>query len=77
MWAEDPARRREAGVPEEVAFRTQGQWAQRMLARAVAAGVPFRWVTGDEVKGRDRKLRQWLEQAEVPPVLAIQRTAPL
>ena len=67
VWADDRARRREAGVPEEVAFRTKGQLAQRMLARAVAAGVPCRWVTGDEVYGSDRKLRQWLEHAEGAP----------
>ena len=77
VWAEDPARRREAGVPEEVAFRTQGQWAQLMLERAVAAGVPFGWATGDEVYGSDRKLRLWLERAGIPHVLAIKRNEPL
>ena len=41
--------RREAGVPEEVAFQTKPQLAREMLERAVAAGIPFRWVTGDEV----------------------------
>ena len=61
VWAEDGERRREAGVPEEVAFRTKPQLAQRMLERAVEAGVPFRWVTGDEVYGNYRNLRLWLE----------------
>ncbi len=50
-WAADGERRREAGVPEGVAFRTKGQLAQGMIARAVAAGVPFAWVTGDTVYG--------------------------
>ena len=40
-WAGDWERRREAGVPGEVVFRTKGQLAQVMIARAVAAGVPF------------------------------------
>src|ERR671919_1131919 len=54
-WAEDPARRVEAGVPEEVAFQTKPQLAQMMLQRALEAGVPASWVTGDEVYGGDRR----------------------
>ena len=46
-WAADWVRRQEAGVPEGVAFRTKAQLAQEMIGRAVAAGVPFAWVTGD------------------------------
>ena len=71
VWAEDGERRREAGVPEEVAFRTKPQLAQRMLERAVEGGVPFHWVTGDEVYGNHRNLRLWLEGAGIPHVLAI------
>ena len=40
-WAADEARRREAGVPQDVAFHTKGQLAQRMIARTVSAGAPF------------------------------------
>src|SRR5260370_14393107 len=36
--ASDPERRREAGVPEAVAFATKPELAQRMLARLGAAG---------------------------------------
>ena len=71
VWADDSERRREAGVPEEAAFRTKPQLARLMLERAVEAGVPFRWVTGDEVYGSDRNLRRWLEGADIPHVLAI------
>ena len=56
-WAADGARRREAGVPEGVAFRTKAQLAQGMIERAIGSGVPFAWVTGDTVYGNDRKLR--------------------
>ena len=76
-WAEAAERRREAAVPEEVAFRTKPQLAQRMLERAVEAGVPFRWVAGDEVYGNDRNLRRWLEGAGIPHVLAIKRNEKL
>ena len=39
-WATDPERRREAGVPQEVAVATKPELAQRMLARLGAAGLP-------------------------------------
>ena len=76
VWADDSERRREAGVPEEVVFGTKPQLARLMLERAVEAGVPFswvtgNWVTGDEVYGSDRNLRRWLEGADIPHVLAI------
>lgn len=38
-WAGDAARRREAGVPEEVAFATKPELARIMLRRALKAGV--------------------------------------
>ena len=71
VWADDGERRREAGVPEEVAFRTKPQLAQEMLERAMEGGVTFSWVTGDEVYGNSRNLRLWLEGAGIPHVLAI------
>ena len=71
VWAEDWERRREAGVPESVGFRTKPQLAQLMLKRALESGVPFGWVAGDEVYGNDRKLRLWLEREGIPHVLAI------
>jgi len=60
-WAEDPARRQAAGISQEVAFATKPELARRMIARAIAAGVPFAWVLGDEVYGSDRRLRLDLE----------------
>lgn len=76
-WAEDQGRRQEAGVPEEVCFQTKPQLAKAMLQRALAAGVPFAWVAGDEVYGSDRRLRVWLEQQEVAHVLAVKSNEPL
>ncbi len=70
-WAADPERRRQAGVPAEVEFATKPQLAQRMLARALAAAVPAAWVTGDEVYGDNRPLREWLESRGQPYVLAV------
>jgi SRSO17 transposase len=76
-WAADAARRQEAAVPETVTFRTKPQLARAMLERALAAGVPAQWVTGDEVYGGDVRLRVWLEEQRVAHVLAIKRTEPL
>ena len=76
-WVADWERRREAGVPEGVAFRTKAQLAQGMIGRAVAAGVPFAWVTGDTVYGNDRRLRRWLEEQGLCYVLAVKNNEPL
>src|SRR5215204_836254 len=76
-WATDRERRQEAAVPDTVAFRTKPQLARAMLERALDAGVPAAWVTGDEIYGGDRRLRLWLEERDVPHVLAVTRTAPL
>jgi SRSO17 transposase len=70
-WAADPERRRQAGVPAAVEFATKPQLAQRMLARALDAAVPAAWVTGDEVYGDNRPLREWLESRGQPYVLAV------
>lgn len=70
-WAQDQARRVEAGVPQRVAFATKPELARQMLERAFEAGVPARWVTGDTVYGDDRRLRLWLEERFQPFVLAV------
>ena len=61
-WADDPLRREEAGVPDEVRFATKGELAKEMLGRAFEAKVPARWVVADTVYGTARGLRGWLEE---------------
>ena len=70
-WADDKERREKAKVPAEVKFATKPQLAQRMLFRALAAGVPIAWVTGDTVYGSDPGLRDSLQQRRQPYVLAV------
>lgn len=70
-WTDDDARRREAGVPTDVRFATKPALARRMLERALDAGVPAAWITGDEVYGSERRLRLWLEQRHQPFVLTV------
>ena len=57
-WADASERRREAGVPEDIRFATKPELARQMLERALEAGVPCAWVTGDSIYGGDRKLRR-------------------
>jgi len=71
VWAEDRQRRAEARVDEDVEFATKPELAMRMLGRALDAGVPAGWVTGDEVYGQHSKLRMMLEERQMPYVLAV------
>ncbi len=56
---------RAAGIPEEVEFATKPKQAQAMIARAVAAGVPFAWFTADEIYGQAKWLQAWLEDRDI------------
>jgi SRSO17 transposase len=78
-WAEDADRRREARVPEAVAFTAKPKLGLAMsgepfgstLERARAAGVPFSWITGDSVYGADHAIRRWAERHRRGYVLAV------
>ena len=48
-----------------------------MLQRALEAGVPAGWVTADAVYGNSPVLRGWVEDRQLPYVLAVKCTEPL
>src|SRR6476469_6641892 len=50
-WTDDPDRLEAAYVPADIGFATKPKLATRMIARAIAASVPFKWVAGDTVYG--------------------------
>ena len=50
-WTDDRARLKAAHVPKTVGFATKPQIARRIIARAIAAKVPFSFVAADSVYG--------------------------
>jgi SRSO17 transposase len=70
-WTADPARCAAAGIPATTVFATKPALARRMLGRALDAGTPAAWVTGDEVYGADPGLRADLERRRTGYVLAV------
>jgi SRSO17 transposase len=70
-WSEDPERGQAAGIPETVTFATKPVLARQMLERALAAGVPAPWVTGDSVYGSDSQFRRFLQNRGMAYVLGI------
>src|SRR5450759_4145918 len=50
-WTDDPDRLEATYVPSDVGFATKPKLATRMIGRAIAASVPFKWVAGDTVYG--------------------------
>jgi SRSO17 transposase len=49
-WAKDKKRRKQAGVPKEIRFRTRHELALEMLEEQ-GASLPHAWVTGDDLSG--------------------------
>ncbi len=70
-WTDDRDRCREAGIGDEVGFVTKPELAVKMLARALDAGVPAQWLTGDEVYGLHPGLRRFCEARGLGYVLAV------
>lgn len=64
-WADDAARRTAAGVPGDLEFETKPELGRQILADLHAEDRLPPWVTGDQVYGRDPRLRAWLESGEV------------
>lgn len=56
-WAEDGGRRRKAGVPEEIGFKTKPAIALEQLRWACAAGLPRGVLLMDPAYGNDALLR--------------------
>src|SRR6516225_1932864 len=60
-WAQEAGRRREAGVPEGVVFRTKPELASELI-RHVGPRIRHGWVTFDEGYGKDPEFLAGLEE---------------
>ncbi|MFC7739539.1 IS701 family transposase [Roseomonas sp. GCM10028921] len=70
-WAEDPARRSKAGVPEEVEFATKPEIALAQIRQARADGVPAGVVLGDAGYGDETDFRVGVGELGLDYVLGI------
>jgi SRSO17 transposase len=62
-WANDTARRRKCGVPEDVIFKTKAELGLEMLLDARDRGVPFAWVGMDCFYGEQPWLRDKIDSS--------------
>jgi SRSO17 transposase len=70
-WCSDLERRQKAKVPETITFQTKPELATAMLEHAWEQGVQMRWVTGDEVYGNSKHLRDTVHESGRQYVLAV------
>src|ERR687886_1755289 len=70
-WAEDPARRAKAGVPEAIGFETKTAIALGQLRQAREAGVPVGTVLGDAGYGDECDFRVGVAVLELRYVLGL------
>ncbi|AOR37028.1 hypothetical protein BFF78_11215 [Streptomyces fodineus] len=77
-WAENPAARRHAGIPDRRQCASREAAALAMINRALDSGMPARWVVADApYYGDSAAFRRALEHRRVPYVLASNAGSPL
>jgi len=70
-WADDPDRRAQAGVPDDVAFQTKPQIALDQLRAALAAGIEAEVALLDAGYGTDTDFRDGITEIGLPYVVGI------
>jgi SRSO17 transposase len=70
-WTKDRARRKQAGVPEEIKFKTKPEIALEQIRWACEAGLPRGVGLMDVAYGNDSRLRAGMTELEVPYVAGI------
>jgi SRSO17 transposase len=70
-WADDPARRAAARIPDELTHRTKPELALEMLDELAVLGLRPPLALADSLYGQNVSFRQCLEDRHVPCLLAI------
>jgi SRSO17 transposase len=70
-WTKDRARRKKAGVPKDIAFRTKPEIALEQIRWACEASLPRGVALMDAAYGNDSRLRAGMTELAVPYVASI------
>ena len=70
-WSKDRARRKKAGVPKEIKFKTKPEIALEQMRWAREAGLPCGVALMDAAYGRDSRLREGMTELAVTYVAGI------
>ena len=77
IWVTDQARRRKAGVPDDIVFQTKPEIALGQIRAALLAGVPRAVVLTDAGYGVDTEFRDGITALGLPYVVGIQSSTML
>jgi SRSO17 transposase len=72
IWASDPKKRKQAGVPEEIRFETKPQIALGQIRQAVEEGVAPGVVVADAGYGVDGRFRKGITELNLEYVVGVQ-----
>jgi SRSO17 transposase len=70
-WTKDRARRKKAGVPKQIKFKTKPRIALEQIRWACGSGLPRGVALMDAAYGRDARLRAGMTELGVPYVVGI------
>jgi SRSO17 transposase len=75
IWANDPKRRKAAGIPDEVQFETKPKIALGQIRQAVEEGVAPGVVVADAGYGNDGQFRKGITELNLEYVVGVQSSA--
>jgi len=76
-WCDDPARRIQAGIPDDIVFQTKPQIALDQLRGAVTAGIDAEFVLADAGYGNDTDFRDGITEIALAYAVGIQSSTTL
>jgi SRSO17 transposase len=76
-WCDDPVRRAQAGIPDDIVFQTKPQIALHQLRAAAAAGIDAACVLADAGYGNDTDFRDGITEIGLPYAVGIKSNTTL